>query len=479
MTMRERALSLLAATAVTVLVAWPAFTRVPHAFGDSGEYLVMTEALFRHGRTDLRPEDAAAVDEAWRRGEIAGTFEPARESYVADRQGRARSLHFWAYPLACLPAKTLLHFLGGNEEKALPITNALLLLLAVLRGGIFSALPAGRRFLFAALLLVSPATWFVPWPHPEVFLCALVALGLVAQREGRSAAAVLLVSLASLQSPPLLLLALVLLAHALRDPRRRLAASLALLPAFVPFAFSLWSFGRLSPLSAASAGPQYLSARKALELFFDLDLGLLPYIPLALVGAIAAPLLAWRSRPTARLAFESWGVLLAMAFACTATVNWNHGTAGPSRYGIWMLPLVFDLLLLPLAAADLSTGVRKAVVVVGVLAVAAQGAVVVARGGFDPRPDYLEHSYAARFVFRHAPSLYNPSPEIFVERTLGEERPAEEPVVYRIDGRCRKMLVQKRYWTEGMALCGKPARLPNFKDLAPEDRRREWVYVEY
>src|SRR5262249_8784857 len=259
--------------------------------------------------------------------------------------------------------------------------------------------------------------------HPEVFCCALVALGLAAEREGHSAAAVLLVSLASLQSPPLLLLALVLLAHAIRDPRHRLSASLALLPAFVPVAFSLWSFGRLSPLSASAAGPQYLSARKALELFLDLDLGLLPYVPIALLGAAAAPLLAWRSRPTARLALETWGVLLAMAFLCTATVNWNHGTAGPSRYGIWMLPLVFDLLLLPLAAAEVSPRVRKGVVVVAVLAIAAQGAVVVARGGFDPRPDYLEHSYAARFVLRHAPSLYNPSPEIFVERTLGEERP--------------------------------------------------------
>jgi hypothetical protein len=108
-----------------------------------------------------------------------------------------------------------------------------------------------------------------------------------------------------------------------------------------------------------------------------------------------------------------------------------------------------------------------------------QAALLAARGGLDPRPDYLEHSYAARFVLDRAPAFYNPSEEIFTERTRGREGAAEEAVVYRTEGRCRKVLVQKRYWDDVLALCGAPARAPDFRELAAAGKRGRWVYVDY
>jgi hypothetical protein len=55
----------------------------------------------------------------------------------------------------------------------------------------------------------------------------------------------------------------------------------------------------------------------------------------------------------------------------------------------------------------------------------------------------------------------------------------EEPVVYPRDGRCRKVMTQKRHWSAVLVLCGAPARTPDFKGLAATNRRGEWVYVEY
>jgi hypothetical protein len=52
-------------------------------------------------------------------------------------------------------------------------------------------------------------------------------------------------------------------------------------------------------------------------------------------------------------------------------------------------------------------------------------------------------------------------------------------VVYRVDGRCRKVLTQKRHWEATLALCGPPERTPAFKKLAAANRRGEWVYVDY
>jgi hypothetical protein len=82
-------------------------------------------------------------------------------------------------------------------------------------------------------------------------------------------------------------------------------------------------------------------------------------------------------------------------------------------------------------------------------------------------------------VLRHAPVLYNPSGEIFMERTRGEEGIADAPVVYRVENRCRKVLLQKRHWEAVLALCGVPERAPDFKELAAAGKRGAWVYVDY
>jgi hypothetical protein len=36
--------------------------------------------------------------------------------------------------------------------------------------------------------------------------------------------------------------------------------------------------------------------------------------------------------------------LALVAVASTGAANWNHGTVGPSRYGLWLLPFLFVLL---------------------------------------------------------------------------------------------------------------------------------------
>src|SRR6185295_670407 len=148
------------------------------------------------------------------------------------------------------------------------------------------------------------------------------------------------------------LLALFLWWEAARAARARapfhqaiLVPSLALLPAVLPFVFYLGHFGRLTPLvDAGAVALPNLSLGKALELFFDLNLGMLPYLPLALLGAVAAPLVQIASGRQARPLVALWAVLLGMALICSSSGNWNHGTSGPSRYTIWMLPLVLVIL---------------------------------------------------------------------------------------------------------------------------------------
>ena len=109
----------------------------------------------------------------------------------------------------------------------------------------------------------------------------------------------------------------------------------------------------------------------------------------------------------------------------------------------------------------------------------------VARGGFAAPEDYLQHSWLARLVMLHRPALYNPTHEIFIERTAHHDWPAdplEGPFVYSAGGRCRKALAQKRHAQALREQCGMvPAAFTAFVSEVKErgGGRNQWVYVDY
>ena len=102
-----------------------------------------------------------------------------------------------------------------------------------------------------------------------------------------------------------------------------------------------------------------------------------------------------------------------MAVSAT-TENWNHGTAGPARYVVWMMPLIFDSLVRQnvLRGGRWMTGRLYATMLA--IAITVQAAVVFLEGGLSPdETTYLYHSRAAAFVLDHFPAAYQPSPNIF------------------------------------------------------------------
>src|SRR5262245_39037459 len=103
----------------------------PLTDGDAAEYLLSTESLFRHLTPDLRPADVASVARLDRRLGLGLNYGIGFLGYFDDGAGRWYCYHFWAYPLLGLPARLLLAPLNGL--RALPLTNAAVLLLALHR----------------------------------------------------------------------------------------------------------------------------------------------------------------------------------------------------------------------------------------------------------------------------------------------------------------------------------------------------------
>jgi hypothetical protein len=170
----------------------------------------------------------------------------------------------------------------------------------------------------------------------------------------------------------------------------------------------------------------------------DFNQGLLPYVPLLVLGAgFAAVRLAW---------LRDWrGLLLAagaVAVAAGAQVsrNWNSGCDGLQRYLVWVLPLAAGV-----AVAGIGPGRRLAVF--AAVAVVAHAALmqVYERTGAVPA-SYLRHTAVAEWVLTHYPEAYPAEPEVFVERTRRHDNwpmtPVEFPVGFaRPDGTVSKMLL--------------------------------------
>ena len=137
-----------------------------------------------------------------------------------------------------------------------------------------------------------------------------------------------------------------------------------------------------------------MSVFRALELLVDPNLGLLPYVPLTLALALVLALVRLARRRTESEERPKIAWLLAavalVALASTGAANWNHGTVGPSRYGLWLLPFLFVLLA---EALEGSSGRgRRVVLPLAVLAALTQGAIALARGGVHAPEDYTRHS---------------------------------------------------------------------------------------
>ena len=458
-----------------------ALTVRPLRDGDAFEYLLMTESLARHGTPEVRPADVWSLARMDRRLKLGLSYGTGVSGYFDDGSGAWHSWHFWGYSLFSVPARLGLGALGANGLRAFSLTNVVVLLI-VLHRVLFARWADGRwRLAFALLLLTSPVVSFLRWPHPEAMTVALVALALVDFMSGSRGRAVMWSAVGSLQSGPIILLTALLWVLVLLERRlsRIVMATVAGMPALLSPLFYWWHYGTLSLLGREAASLGNVSLWRAAELLLDLNIGLAPYMPVTVglfaAAAVAALACVRRSPFDAALV----GVVGLGALASTSTANWNHATIGPSRYAVWLSPIV--LFLVVRLGGMLRSGKLLAFYRGGlILAITTQALVMVAKRGPLAEPDYLQHSYLARFVLHHAPALYRPSVPVFAERTTGKDPPPAGPYVYAEEGRCRKVLMRSSLADESAVLqaCGGRPRDSDAR-VRPDCDRDAWVYVDY
>jgi len=439
---------------IAVVLLTLAFTDSSQSRGDSREYFQMLFSFANHGSPDLRPGDLDSYREAGLRGNIDNPY--SSNGYNTTSSGSSYSVHFWLYPLVSLPALWFLRIFGQDDLIVFQVTNALLLLFAVACLLLFSGFKRNQRWLFTALVLISPAMWYMDWPGPEIFSFSLVIASIACFSRNKLALAVLAAALASTQNAPIIVLVLFYLAHGVygiikeSNTRKRLTTATLLgvsaLPALVPMIFSYIEFGTPNMLYRTGAASfSGISLQRTQSFFLDLNQGMLPYIPIILLVFVYLAVRDWRKREW--LLYEISLVVLFMVLLSETTTNWNSDSEGIMRYGVWMIPL---LIWGVAARTDLSLKTDKILLAV---ALCIQIVIVfdypswVIAGQLDSqnRPIYLyaKHNTLATYMLDNHPSLYNPEPEIFADRTLHADTHywALLPVVYRRgDGKVTKIL---------------------------------------
>lgn len=455
-------LSLIITLIISALLLSLSYIRKPELTGDGSEYFLMLESLYNHQSIELKPSDIESFDikeDIYRFKFYEFNKDNAYSGYFESNTGEYYSYHFFFYSLTALPVKVILETFNLDVLKVFQITNALLISIVLLCISRIKDFSEVKKIGLILLSVFNPILWFIFWSHPEVFSYSFLLLSLVFVTKNKFNLAILFSSIASLQNFPLIIIPFLILLYkallilkannfsikniTLSNIRDIVISFIISLLSLLPLIFYFIKFNTISLISSSGgADLSLISFQRVFELFFDLNIGVLPYAPILLLSSIFLFIYLFIKLKNLRfILLISLTSLIFILGLSSSTTNWNHGTTGSSRYVLWsIIPFIIFLFLIFFKYFEVS----KKVIIFLILNTLVN--LLILFSVFLPNVSFgaLNHSYLSKFVLDNYPSLYSPSVEIFAERTLGRENIdiENEVIIY---GDCKKVLDKGEY----------------------------------
>lgn len=473
-TISTRKLNLVFLISISLVILTYMIFLPPKRYGDGNEYFLILESLSNHFTPDLQVKDI----DSFYNGNLNAFDEAINpySGYFQSKSGKYYSYHFWSYPLLNVPIKVWLETFNIDTRRTFQLTNAFLFIAMLTAITFFSNFSQGQKLVFIILITLSPALWYIHWTHPEIFSFVFVALAIVFMNKGDYGIAIICAGIASLQNQPIVLFVLFLLIKGvLLKARLKNFLKLALLSSiiFVPNIFYFMNYGSFSLLNKAIS-MNNVSIYRIFEMFFDMNIGLFPYVPVTLLLFFGITFWGLYRERKFTLELQVLILIVLMMTVCAMTFNWNHGDSVPSRYLIWMIPFIFYIITRNLDDL-LRSKVLRGVLIIGIIV---QLIIVNRAGPFIPKISYIEHSPAARMMLNYFPKLYNPSHEIFCERTLHGERPCIDPTIYEYKTTCKTALSTCEGLHRLEDQCG-PITPKIKRQCESENKPNGWFYVNF
>jgi hypothetical protein len=414
--------------ALLILIAGLAFLARPRMLGDSGDYVMMALNLARFERPSLSAEDQQRAAARYPGDVSARLFIP---EFVGS-DGRQDLAHFWFYPLVAAPFVRAVTAVGADPIRGFTIINLLLLALAA------AVLVARSSIAVTALVIAGPILWWIDKAQTEVFTFSLLTVAVVLLDTSPWWSVVAL-GAASTQNPPLAAAMVLAIASGVwvfgwRNRRLWLGSAAGVALAVLHPLYYEWRLGIWSTLRVG-VDAHWPDLHEIVTPAIDPNLGIFFHdFPLTLALLAAALLLLSDPRRSPKRILTggnaialSIAVLLLVSFSQTTNVN-SGGTPGPSRYGLWLIPLTLPLL----ATLEDSRWLRALTALSVIWCVA----------WYAPAREehYVAPSVLAGYVWNEWPGLDNPVAEVFAERAAGREPAPSPPIV--APGGCVKALIE-------------------------------------
>lgn len=422
------------------------FTKPTYPTGDGVEYILTTEALFNHQSFDIRAEDSksykkqATLKQEWNsvpkhqiydslekffsKRESLEYLDVCAASYYVNKEHKIYVHHFVFYSLLNLPMRYVMQWTSNEPLIGFDLTNVLfitltcILLLFYTKNSFWQALAITLIFFFNGIF------WYIKWTHTEVLTCCLVTASLFLFFNKRLYVSIFLMALASLQNQPLAILVLFMVAYTIVTNRFTIKSfflsGLCSWIVLLPSMFYYYLFGITNLVSHGGYLDKHnLSIDRLIGFFVDLDQGAILAIPLILPGYLILLLFftikSIRERTIELSLFIPIAILL-IACLVSMMTNWVHGMAVINRYAIWVSAIISVHFYFLLLKTDIKETTRSFILVAVILFQITF--ILYFQFTSLSEGDSFKHKPHTKWVLNHFPSLYNPDPSIFINRTL-------------------------------------------------------------
>lgn len=419
----------------------------PSPAGDIVEYYGITESIMRHGTIALRPEDQS---------NLSTVLHPEYFSnpgyYLRGTDGNRYPVHFIAYSLLLIPIRWVLTIVQLNPLLVFSVGNSIMLFSALAYIMRYALRSSWQRGVLLVAALTSPLISFLWWPGPDVFSMSLLLVALFLFYEDKPFAAASLTALASWQSQPLLVVTIGLLGYSCithhgntktKSWLRLAALSTGIVAVgLIPYLYNYVLFGALTPWTILQDfwtrtygfGLQNINLQKLFEQIFDLNIGVFWYAPILTIAGLYT--LAIQSIQNTKTRWLTCMAIVAL-LAYQTNPAWHYGTAGygPTRHALILIPFLIAAIIWHSKPKAVWMGLVALILVSQVYILSINNYI------FPVFTNTLVHSPVARFVLDRWPALYNPTPEIFVDRTNHTDLDHPTTAIYSVNGICKKAYV--------------------------------------
>ncbi|QQG44171.1 MAG: hypothetical protein HYW86_04925 [Candidatus Roizmanbacteria bacterium] len=454
-------------TAVTVLLfLYFVFSPVLNYGGDIVEYYGITESVLNHGNINLTPKDQENITKTLNPGYFNDP-----QYYIRGVGDNRYPVHFIFYSLLTIPVRLALKIFELNELRLFSLTNLLIFSSTIFIVLKYFLKSQAKKLAFLTFIYLSPLIWFLSWPGPDIYYTSLVLLSIFLFFNKKYIAATILASLASWHSQPLIVVALGFLAYYslksihiysinenkhLNITFNKLFRILVLLLLIaVPYlqnyllfkVFSPWTILQNGWTIIYGFGFQNFQFKKLWEMVFDLNIGLLWYSPILMGGGIyyfIRSMINWKNK-----IFIIALVIVTAVFYQTNPA-WNYGTSGfgPTRHILYALPFLIYFI-----SSNYSSKIIN-FVIIG-LFIVSQIYIFSFNGFLSPTlSNTFQHTPYAKYLLNNFPQFYEPTPEIFVDRTNHNDQEYLYTAVYKTKGICKKAYVLKSDKKKLIEECG-------------------------